>query len=347
MPTVFISHASADHPLANELFDLLQLGCDLPRGEVSCTSVDGAGIEVGEDFVRWIQAHLATAPISVLLITPNYLASRFCLAEMGAAWALEKAVFPLVLPNHPREVGGVLLGRQTVALDAPGLDALRDHIARHHKPAAAATGRWNAKKGDFLRELPELLARLPAPPTVTWEEYQAEVEKSEGRRQIYEEVRSRNRELEEYTKKLEGAKDAEAVAQIKREHQPLLERYESLVRRLRQEVGNLSRVEVRAVLASIRDEPWKPSDWDTYGSALSKATQSEWIRDVGDDWLFANDKHPRLRPIFQALGEMDEFLKRELPPEEKALIEEQLACLLDISNRQYWEEVLCGYQMPD
>ncbi len=58
MTHLFISHALADKQLVDEFCDLLRTGCDLTTATIRCTSVDGAGIETGADFVEWIEVGL-------------------------------------------------------------------------------------------------------------------------------------------------------------------------------------------------------------------------------------------------------------------------------------------------
>ncbi|MHC4458485.1 MAG: methyltransferase domain-containing protein [Planctomycetota bacterium] len=114
------------NPVVDDLYDLLQMGCNLKREEIFCSPVEGAGIETGEDFVEWIDEKMVAAQLVILFVTPNYFASRFCVAEMGAAWALKKDIFPLTIPGMPRDAGAVLLGKQTAVVEPTGLDELRD-----------------------------------------------------------------------------------------------------------------------------------------------------------------------------------------------------------------------------
>lgn len=113
MPTkaIFISHAVADMPVIDYFYDLLQKSCNLQNEEIIYTSVEGAGIATGKGFVDWIKKNMKDATLVILFLTPNYYASNFCVAEMGAAWALDKDVFPLVVPGMQRDPGVVLLGK--------------------------------------------------------------------------------------------------------------------------------------------------------------------------------------------------------------------------------------------
>ncbi len=345
MPLIFISHAAADKPLADAVFDLLQMGCNLSSDQIFCTSVDGADIEVGEDFVAWIEGSLKGCDLALLIITPNYKASRFCIAEMGAAWALGKKVFPMVLPDHPRDIGGVMLGRQTAVFDGPGLDNLRDAIATIHRPAAEATPRWNIKRADFLEQIGAIAKSLPQPDTVSLEELKAEREKVEGAKDIRHSLETENRSLREQVAKLEKAKDPVEVALIRKEMLPADDQYEKLVQNVRGHLDSLTGVEVRCVFATLKGEPWYPENWEYHRTEIEQALQSEWINDH-DNCYNANERHPRLRTAFAALEELNAFIQDEESSQLLEQMEEDLKCLVDIQNMQFWKEVLYSEYFP-
>src|ERR1700740_1478164 len=99
MSIVFLSHASADEPLIDSLKTMLQSGIGLGPAEVFYSSEKGTGIPAGSNFVDYIRDKMQDAGFVVAVITPAYLESEFCLAELGAVWALaDKDFFPLCVP---------------------------------------------------------------------------------------------------------------------------------------------------------------------------------------------------------------------------------------------------------
>ncbi len=206
MPLIFISHASSDRPIIDDFFDLLQTGCDIRQDDIFCSSVDGAGIETGADFVEWIHDNLHRCDLAILFLTPNYYASRFCVAEMGAAWALEKDVFPLVVPDIPHEVGAVMLGRQTAVVDEIGLDHLRDRIARLFPQAGKGTARWSAKKEQFLEAFQEKFPNLPSPQPADLAELERQRQRLEAADQAIKKLREEKQQLRDQIKMLKPAK---------------------------------------------------------------------------------------------------------------------------------------------
>ena len=83
---IFISHSSEDKELVLLFVDLLSQGFHIDKNEIFCTSMDNS-LRVREDFIKNIKEELHDSEIVIFLITPNYIASNFCVMEMGAAWA--------------------------------------------------------------------------------------------------------------------------------------------------------------------------------------------------------------------------------------------------------------------
>lgn len=345
MPKIFVSHASADKPLVDELFDLLQTGCDLRLENLLCSSVEGAGVSTGDEFITWINTNLCSADLIILLLTPNYYASKFCLAEMGAAWALQKDVFPLVLPTLARDPGVLFLGRQAAHLDSPGLDDLRDRVSKYHSNAAERTARWSIKKKRFLEKVDDIILALPQPALVEWTKLVEEQERTAAATQLYSEADEEIRELKKKIRLLENAKDAEEVRQIKAQFEPVVERYNEAVKIARSSLYDLSRVEVRAVYSSVSGDEWTPSHntSESWEKEIEKAVKSKWL--IMHEYMYdhtaytANRDHPRLQEAFEALDELRTIIA-EMPEDIRAEIEQENGFLLELANWQFWDEAL-------
>lgn len=94
---IFISHSSKDKELVLMFVDLLVQGFHIDYDEIFCTSMDNA-LRVGEDFIKSIKENLHDSEIVLFLITQNYINSKFCIMEMGAAWAFKDNIFPIIVP---------------------------------------------------------------------------------------------------------------------------------------------------------------------------------------------------------------------------------------------------------
>lgn len=82
---IFISHANKDEKLALALAAFLE-SIDASV-EVFCTSQAGS-IKVGRDYVSSITKELNMCDAFIPLLSPNYYESRFCMIELGFAYAI-------------------------------------------------------------------------------------------------------------------------------------------------------------------------------------------------------------------------------------------------------------------
>ena len=97
---IFLSHSSNDTYIVNAFTNhILKIGLNIKECNIFCTSIQGAGIKSGENFLHRIETELNNTDIVFLFISSNYKSSEICLNEMGAAWALKKKVIPLLLPS--------------------------------------------------------------------------------------------------------------------------------------------------------------------------------------------------------------------------------------------------------
>lgn len=93
---IFFSHASADKELVERVVDFFVSSMDIQRREIFCTSLKGT-LPPGKEFIPRIKQEIAGCKVVVMLITQAYLESPFCLAELGAAWALNQEIYPLTV----------------------------------------------------------------------------------------------------------------------------------------------------------------------------------------------------------------------------------------------------------
>src|SRR5437867_395722 len=112
---VFLSCAVNDRELVDKLVDLLQLGVGLSRDDVLYMDTPN-----GEYFVQNTLRHLYAADIVIAVLSPAYLKSQFCLAEVGGE-QLRKQVqcnalfYSVLIPpaTYDAHLRGVLFGVQS------------------------------------------------------------------------------------------------------------------------------------------------------------------------------------------------------------------------------------------
>jgi hypothetical protein len=148
---VFISHAHDDKELVDGFVDLLIAGANVKRDDIFCTSLEKMGVPPGENFVDFIKSQIQSPRIVLMVITLNYLQSRFCLCELGACWALSHKGVPLLVdPIGFEDLDGVVTATQAVKLFDPlAMSELKDNIAEQLH-LSVNTPIWERKRDAFI-----------------------------------------------------------------------------------------------------------------------------------------------------------------------------------------------------
>lgn len=143
--SIFISHAEKDVKLIKELVDLLENGIGVPEEEIFCTSLPGYGIPTGSNFVTYIKEQIQNPKYVIIVITKNYFASKFCLSELGAAWALSHKIFPIIVdPIEYSDVKDVLLGTHLAKIgDDIKYNEIRDDLLRDIECHKKSNTKWD------------------------------------------------------------------------------------------------------------------------------------------------------------------------------------------------------------
>ena len=113
MSAIFISHSSADNPAAVEMKAWLEA-----QGHTSLfLDFDPeAGIKGGTGWEQTLYQILRQCQAVIALLTPNWLVSKWCFAELVQARERGKAIFPVKV--RPCETGGVFSDIQHIDLTA-------------------------------------------------------------------------------------------------------------------------------------------------------------------------------------------------------------------------------------
>lgn len=117
MARLFISHSSKDKIIMDSFLEFLQLGMGVERDDIFCTAY-AKDLVSGEAFMETIRLELNDCEAVISLVTEEYLRSKFCLAEMGAAWAMSKHYFPITTMPIERLKSTPLSGLQLRRLDS-------------------------------------------------------------------------------------------------------------------------------------------------------------------------------------------------------------------------------------
>lgn len=149
---IFISHASIDKELVSKFVDsILLLGLGLESETIAYTSREDTGVMPGESIPQFIQNNIACADVVLLMISDNYKGSEVCLNEMGAAWALDKHIIQILMPNTSfNKLGWLESLNKAIKIDSDAsmdrlCEVLSDKLDLSIKPSI-----WNRNKSTFL-----------------------------------------------------------------------------------------------------------------------------------------------------------------------------------------------------
>jgi hypothetical protein len=158
---VFVSHASADAPIVEEVIELLEI-VGLTHEQIFCTSFPGYDIDLGDNFLDAIKAELLNANALVLfLLTPNFFQSPISLCEMGATWVLAKEHIPIIVPPLDfSDVKGVVPLTQGFRLNEPlKLNMLKEKIeAVFGLQSSQSQSTWERRRDRVLERINAKLA---------------------------------------------------------------------------------------------------------------------------------------------------------------------------------------------
>jgi hypothetical protein len=141
--------------------DLLHVGLNLKQEDIFCTSLEGMGIPRGSNFVEFIHKQFKSSDFVIMVITPKYYESVFCLCELGATWITGRDAMPfLVPPLEFEDLKAVLAGVQVGFIDDKrALNELRDRLI-DAKIASGATDRWETKRDTFIASFSKIQKKL-------------------------------------------------------------------------------------------------------------------------------------------------------------------------------------------
>lgn len=164
MAKIFISHSSKDKAIV-DLFKnvILNAGLGISDNNIAYTSAPETGVPTGGNIPQYIKENLAYSDFVFFMISDNYRKSEVCLNEMGAAWALDKNVKPLLLHNVSFEsVGWLYRANLCAEIDnADRLDELRDEFLEKYD-SCPKTLVWNRQKAEFIAKIATLTQNTTA-----------------------------------------------------------------------------------------------------------------------------------------------------------------------------------------
>jgi len=344
VPHLFVSHASADKNLIDAFVDLLQTGIGLNHDQVFCTSLEGMDIPKGKDFIKFIHDKIQEPFLVIMVVTPSYYESTFCLCELGAAWAMSHSSFPIICPPiEYSDLEGVLKNQQAGKIDDPhDLDSLRDRIIEDGEiESPSPTSRWNVKRDQFLRKLKKLIPKIEGFTKVSVEKHTELQNDYETALQDVEDIEDQLEQARQTIKRLKKIKDKQAVQDVLLEGMDEWEQFKTLAENAKDRLDQLTDPAVEALYYDYFGGTYSPSYWDKdwLRDEVKESQERGYIEGAESDDITPNKNNPRIAKAIKKLDKLEHFLGHSSADFDKAFIEKH-EIQPDMNLRDFWESFL-------
>lgn len=340
MGKIFISHAVADVELVDAFVDFLQTACGVKTEDIFCTSIEGMNIPDGSSFETFIKEKMQDASFVIMIITPSYYESVFCLCELGATWVLQHNNFPLLVPPLTfADLKAVLSPLQAGKInDESDLANLFDRLTKAGF-ANTTTARFGLKKDAFIEKFKTL--KIKGRTNVSAKEHDELKAKYDAAVEATLEYDKEIKKLNSQFKELASKKDPTDVNAILLAHSDEPEKFEALINEFKAAAAKLPRAAMEAMFHGERSETYHLPHH--YGSehiheGSKDAAQRQFIKLDGNE-VSLMDSHPLVFSALQKLTELRKFMGTA----SNALIEKYESDHehpFSIRNRDFWEKNL-------
>jgi TIR domain len=337
---IFISHAAADKNIADTVVDLLNTAMQINvQDAVFCTSLEGLKIPPGKDFKDFIKEQIQEPQIVVLLISQNYLASQFCLAELGASWAMSHRIIPFLIPPVTfDDMKAVLTGVHALRIQDAGDWNEAFAVFREVLRIDPNVNRWELKRDEHLQTLAANIKNQKPPPIVSMAKFEALKKKANAANAEIRELEKRNSELLELNERLKKAKDAKEVARIELDSLPAAKKFQRLIGEAKKQLAPLPNTVGEALYYHFRHQPlkWGGFGEDDKNADIQRALENGLLESLGEEGVKANTAHPKISRAIEALNRLESFVDRE-SEELVQGYEEEHDEELSFTSRYFWQ----------
>jgi len=296
-PLIFLSHSVADKVLVEAFEGLLTRALNITSENVFCSSLEGQGVKKGDNFVDAIKVKAVEAKAVVALISPAYMESPFCLAELGAAWALNTHRFPIIVPPNTFEaMQATLLGVVGVKIDQEdALTQLLEDVGEALSlPAPAAAVRVRALR-DFTQKWPVLKESVGKAKRVDAAIHDKALSDLKTSREVWEATQADLEKANAHIEALKKTKDRAEVAKVSKEFEDSdwemeLDIALGKVSEVGDEVGGS-----RILRHMILDCLGKPSTPDLRDSYIERVIEIGVFDHEIKDWVQSSDEMKALK----------------------------------------------------
>lgn len=161
MKKIFISHSSLDAQIVEKVLDIL-VAIGVPHNQIFCSSFEGYGVKLGEDFLERIKVELNTEVLVLFILSQNFFNSPVCLCEMGATWIKTNKHIPILVPPlEYKDIKGVIPHSQGLIITEPlKWNSLKEDVQNFLSLNTIDASIWERKRTKILKEIETILAEI-------------------------------------------------------------------------------------------------------------------------------------------------------------------------------------------
>lgn len=155
---IFISHSTKDKEIVEKVIDLLEI-IGIKSNQIFCSSYEGYGVELGENFLYRIKNELNSNVFALFILSENYYRSVISLCEMGAIWIQSKDQIPILIPpfnyNHKQDV---LPNTHSMKVNEPNKwNSLKKQITSIFELEEIDFSIWERKRNNILNSVNSII----------------------------------------------------------------------------------------------------------------------------------------------------------------------------------------------
>lgn len=160
MRKIFISHSSDDKELVSHVIDLLE-DIGVKTECIFCSSFEGYGIELGNNFLDAIRNNLTKETMVLFVLSTSFYNSHMCQCELGAVWVNTLQHIPvLVPPLSYNDLEYILRNQQSMLInDSSKVESLYESILKWMDLPQLKPSIWRLRKDRFLGNVDSVLKK--------------------------------------------------------------------------------------------------------------------------------------------------------------------------------------------
>lgn len=358
MKRIFISHSSKDKDYVEKMIDLLE-ACGVESKNIFCSSFEGYGIPLGENFLERIKDEIDNNALVLFILSNNFYNSAVSLCEMGATWIKSNTHIPILIPPSDYEdIKGVINLTQGIKInESVKLNSLYDRLNElGFIGAKQSFNIWERKRDNFLSDIKNLLESQPINNSnnIVLQDLEEKYRTLEYELQKYKEVEvNKDRELgkknmllkEKDRQILSLNKALKAIENDVDKKDALIELFENtdektsfdnIIDTSKDNLRELPRVVVNAMYYSYADKDFYLNPYekpDEYSDAI-EAAENDFL-EVEGNWIALNESDPKVKRALKILDQLYEFIEGA-SEEFHSNFELKYDMCAKISSKKFW-----------